>query len=265
MGCNKESGRVRPEFLSLGASVLLLKRRERHESERESGAHHRRGSGHRQCDCTAIRWGWSENLYNGGIQTKLDKTVSALPSGSATTCAGDVSKAEDATHMVEATVKFGGRIDVLVNNTAIDPGGIVAKLDPKLWREVIEVNLTGPFLLTKAAIPFMIENGGGSILNIASLGGLRRLFGMPAYASSKAGLIMLTQQVAMDYGPYKVINNVVCAGWHQNSYDRTLTRRLEKNAQHRFGRCIQSHIIRSSPTPLCGTRRDHGHLQLPGK
>lgn len=98
-------------------------------------------------------------MYNGGIQTKLDKIVSALPSGSATTCAGDVSKAEDATRMVEATVKFGGRIDVLVNNTGRIYGGIVAKLDPKLWREVIEVNLTGPFLLTKAAISFMIENG----------------------------------------------------------------------------------------------------------
>ncbi len=167
-------------------------------------------------------------MYNGGIQTKLDKIVSALPSGSATTCAGDVSKAEDATRMVEATVKFGGRIDVLVNNTGRIYGGIVAKLDPKLWREVIEVNLTGPFLLTKAAISFMIENGGGSILNIADLGGLRCHSGMPAYASSKAGLIILTQQVAMDYGPHTVINNVVCPGGTRTPMTERSLGRLKK-------------------------------------
>ncbi len=148
----------------------------------------------------------------GRNRAKLDAIAGSLPSGSVTTCAGDVSKYEDATRMVEATVSFGGRIDVLVNNAGIDPGGSVVDLAPELWREVIEINLTGPFLLMKAAIPFMIKNGGGSIINIASLGGLRCLPGMPAYASSKAGLIMLTQQVALDYGPYKVRSNVVCPG-----------------------------------------------------
>jgi NAD(P)-dependent dehydrogenase (short-subunit alcohol dehydrogenase family) len=148
----------------------------------------------------------------GRSMAKLDRIAGSLPSGSVTTCAGDVSKYEDAKRMVEATVSFGGRIDVLVNNAGIDPGGSVVDLDPGLWRQVIEINLTGPFLLMKAALPPMIKNGGGSIINIASLGGLRCLPGMPAYASSKAGLIMLTQQVALDYGPYKVRSNVVCPG-----------------------------------------------------
>jgi meso-butanediol dehydrogenase / (S,S)-butanediol dehydrogenase / diacetyl reductase len=148
----------------------------------------------------------------GRNRTKLDKIAASLPAGSVTTCDGDVSKYEDATRMVEKAVTFGGRIDVLVNNAGIDPGGSVTDLDPAIWREVIEINLTGPFLMMKAAIPYMIKNGGGSIINIASLGGLRCLPGMPAYASSKAGLIMLTQQVALDYGQYKVRSNVVCPG-----------------------------------------------------
>jgi NAD(P)-dependent dehydrogenase (short-subunit alcohol dehydrogenase family) len=164
----------------------------------------------------------------GRSQAKLDAIAGALPSELATTCAGDVSKDEDATRMVETTVKFGGRIDILVNNAAIDPGGSVVKLDPKLWREVIETNLTGPFLLMKAAIPFMIKNGGGSIINIASIGGLRCLTGMPAYASSKAGLIMLTQQVALDYGPYKVRSNVVCPGGTRTAMTERSLGRLEK-------------------------------------
>jgi len=148
----------------------------------------------------------------GRNQEKLDKLAGSLPAGSTATCSGDVAKFEDAKRMVGATLSFGGKIDVLVNNAGIDPGGSVVDLDPALWRQVLETNLTGPFLLMKAAIPSMIKQGGGSIINIASLGGLRCLPGMPAYASSKAGLIMLTQQVALDYGPAKVRCNVVCPG-----------------------------------------------------
>ncbi len=148
----------------------------------------------------------------GRSKEKLDKMIALLPPGSAAACAGDVSKQEDAVRMVEATLAFGGKIDVLVNNAGIDPGGSVVDLDPAVWRQVLETNLTGPFLMMKAAIPPMIKAGGGSIVNIASLGGLRCLPGMPAYASSKAGLIMLTQQAALDYGPQKVRCNVVCPG-----------------------------------------------------
>jgi meso-butanediol dehydrogenase / (S,S)-butanediol dehydrogenase / diacetyl reductase len=85
-------------------------------------------------------------------------------------------------------------------------------IKPWQYRSWIFPNLTGPFLLMKASIPHMIRSGGGSIINIASLGGIRCLSGMPAYTSSKAGLIMLTQQVALDYGPSKVRCNVVCPG-----------------------------------------------------
>ena len=148
----------------------------------------------------------------GRTQSKLDKVAGSLPPGSVATCSGDVSKDEDAKRMVDATVSFGGKIDVLVNNAAIDPGGSVADLDSALWRQVIEINLTGPFLLMKAAIPYMIKNGGGSIINISALSAMRCLPGMPAYATAKAGLNMLTQQVALDYGPYKIRSNVVCPG-----------------------------------------------------
>jgi meso-butanediol dehydrogenase/(S,S)-butanediol dehydrogenase/diacetyl reductase len=148
----------------------------------------------------------------GRTREKLDRVAGTLPAGSVTTCVGDVTSYEDATRMVEATLAFGGKVDVLVNNAGIDPGGSVTQLEPALWRQVIETNLTGPFLLMKATLPHMMKAGGGSIINIASLGGLRCLPGMPAYASSKAGLIMLTQQAALDYGPHKVRCNVVCPG-----------------------------------------------------
>lgn len=149
----------------------------------------------------------------GRRQEMLDKVAHSLPNGAVVTCPGDVRKFEDAMRMVGTAIRFTGKLDILVNNAAIDPGGTtVVEVDPELWHNVLETNLTGPMYLMKASIPHMIMGGGGSIINIASLGGLRCLPGMPAYCASKAGLIMLTKQVALDFGPKKVRCNVVCPG-----------------------------------------------------
>ncbi|MGQ9546203.1 MAG: SDR family NAD(P)-dependent oxidoreductase [Dehalococcoidia bacterium] len=148
----------------------------------------------------------------GRRKEMLDKVAKSLPPGTVVICPGDVSKEEDVKRMVEKTVEFGGRLNVLVNNAAISHPAPLVQLGLKAWQEVIEVNLTGPFLLMKAAIPHMLKEGGGSIINIASLGGTRCLPSMPAYCSSKAGLIMLTQQAALDYGRHNIRCNAVCPG-----------------------------------------------------
>jgi meso-butanediol dehydrogenase/(S,S)-butanediol dehydrogenase/diacetyl reductase len=149
---------------------------------------------------------------SGRRQEKLDEVARSLPKGMVCTCAGDVSAYEDAKRMVDTALEFGGRLDALVNNAAIDPGGTVVDLDPTVWHQVIETNLTAPFYTMKFAIPKMIEKGGGSIVNVASLAGVRCLPSMAAYCSSKAGLIMLTQQTALDFGPAKVRCNAVLPG-----------------------------------------------------
>jgi meso-butanediol dehydrogenase/(S,S)-butanediol dehydrogenase/diacetyl reductase len=149
----------------------------------------------------------------GRRQEMLDKVAQSLPAGAVVVYAGDVRKLEDAKRMVETALDFTGKLDVLVNNAAIDPGGTtVVDTDPELWHSVLETNLTGPMYLMKASIPHMIKGGGGSIINMSSLGGLRCLPGMPAYCASKAGLIMLTKQVALDFGPDKIRCNAVCPG-----------------------------------------------------
>lgn len=149
----------------------------------------------------------------GRRQEMLEEVTKPLPAEAVVTCAGDVTNFGDAKRMVETALRFTGRLEVLVNNAAIDPGGTtVVDIDPELWHQVLETNLTGPMYLMKASIPHMIKGGGGSIINVASLGGLRCLPGMPAYCSSKAGLIMLTQQVALDFGPAKIRCNAVCPG-----------------------------------------------------
>jgi meso-butanediol dehydrogenase/(S,S)-butanediol dehydrogenase/diacetyl reductase len=142
----------------------------------------------------------------------LDKMAQSSPEGSVATCPGDVSKDKDVARMVETAVKFGGTLDVLVNNAGISIQGPVADLDRANWHQVMGVNLHGPFMLMQESIPHMIKAGGGSIINIASLGGLRCLPGFPAYCTSKAGLIMLTKQAALDYGAHNIRCNAVCPG-----------------------------------------------------
>jgi len=148
----------------------------------------------------------------GRRREKLEQTARTLPEGSVLVFAGDVSRYDDIKAMVAAAVDFGGGLDILVNNAAADSLGRVTELDPEEWRQVIEVNLTAPFLSMRESIPHMIKGGGGSVINIASLGGLRCIPACPAYSTTKAGLIMLTQQAALDYGPEKVRCNAVCPG-----------------------------------------------------
>jgi meso-butanediol dehydrogenase / (S,S)-butanediol dehydrogenase / diacetyl reductase len=143
----------------------------------------------------------------------LDKVVASLPPGAAFAAAGDVTNQKDVDRIITATVSFGRRFDVLVNNAGMDqePAN-VADIDPDVWRRVIDVNLTGPMLTMKASIPHMLTAGAGSIINIASLAGIRCIPNMPSYCASKGGLIMLTQQAALDFGPRNIRCNVICPG-----------------------------------------------------
>ena len=142
----------------------------------------------------------------------LSKTAKKLNTAALRTFEGDVSDLEDVKKMVGETVKFGGRIDILVNNAGIDPPGNIVDLDVARWKLIMDVNLTGPFLCMKAAIPYMMKQRSGSIISVASLAGVRCLPDMPAYCASKGGLIQLALQAALQYGPQNIRSNVVAPG-----------------------------------------------------
>ncbi|MCL2492998.1 MAG: SDR family oxidoreductase [Clostridiales bacterium] len=149
-------------------------------------------------------------LITGRRESLLAEVQNRLPEGSVHIFAGDV--VHDAEAMAAAALTISGRIDILVNNAAVDPEGTVLDMPEEEWRKAIEINLTGPFLMMKAVLPHMIEAGKGVIINMSSLAGLRCIPSMAAYSSSKAGLIGLTRATAFDFGKYGVRVNAICPG-----------------------------------------------------
>ncbi len=149
----------------------------------------------------------------GRRREPLDKLAASLPSGTVKSCSSDVSDPKDVERIVETALAFGLGLHIVVNNAGMEqPLGDVVELDIEAWRKVIDINLNGPFLVMKAAIPHLIKAGGGSVVNIASLAGMRSIPRLPAYCASKGGLISLTQQAALDFGRAKVRCNVICPG-----------------------------------------------------
>jgi meso-butanediol dehydrogenase/(S,S)-butanediol dehydrogenase/diacetyl reductase len=142
----------------------------------------------------------------------LDRMKAKFPPETVTISHGDVTQPEDVREMVGQTVEFGGKIDILVNNAAVDAKGKVVDMDTGQWQKVLDTNVNGAFLTAKAAIPEMIKAGGGAIVNISALAGIRCLPEMPAYCTSKGALISLTQQIALDYGPSRIRCNAICPG-----------------------------------------------------
>ena len=118
--------------------------------------------------------------------------------GEASVFQADVTKAGDCVRMVEAAVERYGRLDILDNNVGIAMRGSVLEVAEEDWDLVMAVNLKSMMLASRAAIPKMIEGGGGAIVNISSIAGLRAA-SSSAYTTSKAGVIGLTISMAADH------------------------------------------------------------------
>ncbi|MEM2519489.1 MAG: SDR family oxidoreductase, partial [Nitrososphaerota archaeon] len=116
----------------------------------------------------------------------------------------DVSEEYYVKNMVNVVIKEFGKIDILVNNAAIQPVGTILDTDVETWDKVMKVNLRSAFLCCKYVVPFMIENRSGSIVNVASILGLRGGERIVAYATSKAGLIGFTKSLAEDLMQYNI-------------------------------------------------------------
>jgi NAD(P)-dependent dehydrogenase (short-subunit alcohol dehydrogenase family) len=147
---------------------------------------------------------------NRETATETARLVDEGGGGKAIALAADVSREEDVAAAVEATVARFGRLDVLVASAGIDL--FARATDTKLedWERIQSVDLRGVFLCCKHAIPQMERQGGGAVITLSSVNGLVGVPVHAAYAAAKGGVIGLTRQLAVDYGPANVRVNCIC-------------------------------------------------------
>ena len=177
------------------------------------------GIGRRTAELLAER-GYAVGLSD--LRPPVD-TLNAIAAvgGDAAELVGDISNEETVEKILEAVERRWGRVDVLVNNAGISCIVAAEKLPAADFRRVLEVNLVAPFLLSKAFGAMMLAQGGGSIVNVASIAGLTGIAERSAYNASKHGLIGLTRTLAAEWGGRGVRVNAVCPGWVKTEMDAT--------------------------------------------
>jgi len=144
------------------------------------------------------------------------------------TLVGDVSHAADAERFVAEALAQFGRIDVLINNAAAPHGAdrrLLWEVPEEAWDLVIDVNLKGAFLMSRAVIPHMLKRGSGRIISMASVSGKRGTARRGAYSASKFGIIGLTQVMAQELGAHGITANAICPGSVETSRRESTSRR----------------------------------------
>jgi 3-oxoacyl-[acyl-carrier protein] reductase len=141
---------------------------------------------------------------------------------------GDVRNAEDVEKMVKAAVEAFGRIDILVNNAGITRDMLMVKMSEKDWDDVLDINLKGAFLCTKAVARIMMKQRSGKIINVASVAGVMGNPGQANYSASKAGLIGLTKSTAKELASRNITCNAVAPGLIQSKMTEVLPEKVKE-------------------------------------
>ncbi len=148
----------------------------------------------------------------GRRKEKLQETLAELKKrgskGLAIVC--DISKAKDAERAVRETAKAFGELNVLVNNAGVLHAATIDGTSEEQWDRLMTINLKGPFLMCKAALPEFREAGGGAIVNVGSVLGLVARKDRAAYCASKGGVTLLTKAIALDHAHENVRSNCIC-------------------------------------------------------
>jgi NAD(P)-dependent dehydrogenase (short-subunit alcohol dehydrogenase family) len=132
----------------------------------------------------------------------------------------DVSRAEDMQALMRDAAEFMGGIDVIVNNAGEQRSGRVTDFEESEWELLMQVNPKSCFLGAKYGVSYLKERGGGSIVNMASLAGLKGGPGMTAYSASKGAIVAFTKALAAELAPDRIRVNCMCPGWIDTPFNQ---------------------------------------------
>lgn len=176
--------------------------------------------------------------------------------GEALAIKADVGNVDQVNAFVARAVETWGRIDVLVNNAGVNLPGVFHEVSDATINLTLDVNLKGPMYASRAAIPHMLKQGSGSIVNISSVNGLVSEPFLAVYSASKGGVVMLTRGIALDYAAQGIRCNCICPGWVDtkiNHAHAAMMGGLEK---------IYANIGQFQPIGRPGEPREIAHLAL---
>jgi 3-oxoacyl-[acyl-carrier protein] reductase len=153
-------------------------------------------------------------VVSGRDADRLERAVKDLEATGASVVGvpGDVARREDCERLVETARQRFGRLDLLVNNAGITRDGLLVRMKDEDWDRVMEVNLRGAFLMTRAAAKVMVRQRSGRIVNIASAAGAMGNPGQANYSAAKAGLIGFTKAIARELAHWSILVNAVAPG-----------------------------------------------------
>lgn len=164
----------------------------------------------------------------------------------------DVTKEDQVTKLITTIEQEVGSIDILVNNAGIIKRIPMCEMSSEEFRQVIDVDLNAPFIVSKAVIPSMIKKGHGKIINICSMMSELGRETVSAYAAAKGGLKMLTKNIASEYGEYNIQCNGIGPGYIATPQTAPLREKREDGSMHPF----DSFIRAKTPAARWGTTKD---------
>lgn len=168
----------------------------------------------------------------------------------------DVSRSEDARRLVEKTVETFGKLDILVNNAGVMHNASVVEETEDGWDRILNINLKGVFNCSKYAVPEMMKQKGGAIINIGSVTGILGYPNLSAYCASKGGVISLTRAMAMDYAAHNIRVNSINPG----TIDTPILHRFLETAKN--PESARQSFIALHPIGRLGTPEDIGHAAV---
>ena len=155
------------------------------------------------------------------------KRIREAAGGEALPLQGDVTIPEQVEANVAAALDRFGKIDILINNAGANVRVGTLDLPLEDWRRIIDINLTGPFLVGQAILPAMVERGYGRVINLSSILGVVGLAQRSPYTASKGGLLNMTRAWALEFAPNGVTVNALCPGPFDTPMNRPLTQNKE--------------------------------------